>query len=82
MQFEDLQEAYLMRRRQVARNQRHRQMQESVKKEQACKGSESYQDGLEDFESVLTAFTRYSRLRVIAELHHGDLFHSSNIVSR
>jgi E3 ubiquitin-protein ligase RFWD2 len=87
LQFEDLQDAYLMRRRQVARHQRQRQIQETVKQEtvvkkEACKGSESYQDGLEDFESVLTAFTRYSRLRVIAELHHGDLFHSSNIVSR
>ncbi|KAG0576922.1 hypothetical protein KC19_5G118200 [Ceratodon purpureus] len=79
-QFEDLQEAYLLRRRQVARNQRQRQMQETIKKE-SCKGSESSKDGLEDFESVLTAFTRYSRLRVVAELHHGDLFHSSNIVS-
>lgn len=79
-QFEDLQEAYLTRRRQVARKQRHRQFQESVKKE-AVKGVESFQDGLEDFESVLSAFTRYSRFRVIAELHHGDLFHNSNIVS-
>lgn len=56
-------------------------MQESLINE-ACKGSESYQDGLEDFESVLTAFTRYSRLNVVAELHQGDLFNSSNIVSR
>ncbi|XP_024377012.1 E3 ubiquitin-protein ligase COP1 [Physcomitrium patens] len=79
-QFEDLQEAYLLRRRQVARKQNQRQIQEAVRNT-ATKGSESYQDGLEDFESVLTAFTRYSRLRVVAELHHGDLFHSSNIVS-
>lgn len=57
MQFEDLQEAYLMRRRQVARKQRHRQFQESVK--EAVKGSDNFQDGLEDFESVLSAFTRY-----------------------
>ncbi|KAF9589481.1 hypothetical protein IFM89_024752 [Coptis chinensis] len=42
---------------------------------------EGYHEGLEDFQSVLTTFTRYSRLRVIAELRHGDLFHSANIVS-
>ncbi|XP_024399141.1 E3 ubiquitin-protein ligase COP1 isoform X2 [Physcomitrium patens] len=80
-QFEDLQEAYLMRRRKVARNQRHRQMQKQESMKEASKLSESYQDGLEDFESILLAFTRYSRLRVVTELHHGDLFHSSNIVS-
>lgn len=58
LQFEDLQEAYLLRRRQVARKQNQRQIQEAVRNT-ATKGSESYQDGLEDFESVLTAFTRY-----------------------
>ncbi|KAK3005857.1 hypothetical protein RJ639_015842 [Escallonia herrerae] len=42
---------------------------------------EGYSAGLSDFQSVLTTFTRYSRLRVIAELRHGDLFHSANIVS-
>ncbi|XP_024379324.1 E3 ubiquitin-protein ligase COP1 isoform X2 [Physcomitrium patens] len=79
-QFEDLQEAYLVRRRQVALNQRCRQMQESGTNS-TLKGVKSYQDGLEEFESVLTAFSRYSRLRVVAELHRGDLFHNSNIVS-
>ncbi|PKU81103.1 E3 ubiquitin-protein ligase COP1 [Dendrobium catenatum] len=43
---------------------------------------EAYHAGLQDFQSVLTTFTRYSRLRVIAEVRHGDLFHSANIVSR
>lgn len=58
MQFEDLQEAYLVRRRQVALNQRCRQMQESGTNS-TLKGVKSYQDGLEEFESVLTAFSRY-----------------------
>ncbi|KAJ7964794.1 E3 ubiquitin-protein ligase COP1 [Quillaja saponaria] len=40
-----------------------------------------YNAGLADFHSVLTTFTRYSQLRVIAELRHGDLSHSANIVS-
>lgn len=64
LQFEDLQEAYLTRRRQVARKERHRQFQESVKKE-AVKGVESFQDGLEDFESVLSAFTRYRYMMLL-----------------
>jgi E3 ubiquitin-protein ligase RFWD2 len=42
---------------------------------------EGYSNGLADFQSVLTTFTRYSRLRVIAEIRHGDIFHSANIVS-
>ncbi|CAI5966366.1 unnamed protein product, partial [Closterium sp. NIES-65] len=37
--------------------------------------------GLEDFRQVLAAFTRFSRVKVVAELRQGDLFHSSNIVS-
>jgi E3 ubiquitin-protein ligase RFWD2 len=50
-----------MRRRQVARNQRERQMQMQQQESamEACRGSKNYADGLEDFESVLTAFTRY-----------------------
>ncbi|RVW23264.1 E3 ubiquitin-protein ligase COP1 [Vitis vinifera] len=53
---------------------------------------EGYSAGLADFQSVLTTFSQYSfictflfiwnsRLKVIAELRHGDLFHSANIVS-
>ncbi|KAI4341001.1 hypothetical protein MLD38_025782 [Melastoma candidum] len=42
---------------------------------------EGYNAGLAHFQSVLTTYTRYSRLRVIAELRHDDLFHSANIVS-
>ncbi|GLT54646.1 hypothetical protein SLA2020_278280 [Shorea laevis] len=45
------------------------------------KTTEGYNEGLADFQSVLTTFTQYSRLRVMAELRHGDLFHSGNIVS-
>lgn len=43
----------------MARNQRHRQMQKQESMKEASKLSESYQDGLEDFESILLAFTRY-----------------------
>lgn len=42
---------------------------------------EGYSAPLADFQSVLSTFTRYSRLRVIAEIRHGDIFHSANIVS-
>ncbi|KAG0560988.1 hypothetical protein KC19_9G028300 [Ceratodon purpureus] len=84
-QFEDLQEAYLQRRRKVAQVQRQKQkVHETIAhkgEEVTSGGSDRYCSGLDDFQSVLTAFTRYSRLRVIAELRHGDLFHSSNIVS-
>ncbi|KAF5193456.1 E3 ubiquitin-protein ligase cop1 [Thalictrum thalictroides] len=75
-QFTDLQECYLQKRRNFA-NQGHKQEERDIN---AIK-RERYNAGLEDFQSVLTTFTRYSRLRVIAELRHGDLFHSANIVS-
>ncbi|GKV24840.1 hypothetical protein SLEP1_g34395 [Rubroshorea leprosula] len=75
-QFNDLQECYLQKRHQLA-NQPHIK-QESDKN---VIHREGYSAGLADFQSVLTTFTRYSRLRVIAELRHGDLFHSANIVS-
>ncbi|CAK9199492.1 unnamed protein product [Sphagnum jensenii] len=83
-QFEDLQEAYLQRKRHVAQMHRQnhfQQLSQKKLKDEKHAGFQSYRDGLEDFQSVLSAFTRYSRLRVIAELRHGDLFHSSNIVS-
>ncbi|XP_009767441.1 E3 ubiquitin-protein ligase COP1-like isoform X1 [Nicotiana sylvestris] len=75
-QFNDLQECYLQKRRLLA-NKSH------VKEEKDIDDvkREGYSAGLEDFQSVLSTFTRYSRLRVIAELRHGDLFHSANIVS-
>ncbi|OIT01716.1 PREDICTED: E3 ubiquitin-protein ligase COP1-like [Nicotiana attenuata] len=75
-QFNDLQECYLQKRRLLA-NKSH------VKEEKDTDvvKREGYSAGLEDFQSVLSTFTRYSRLRVIAELRHGDLFHSANIVS-
>ncbi|KAF5944227.1 hypothetical protein HYC85_018304 [Camellia sinensis] len=75
-QFNDLQECYLQRRRHWVR--------QSYKQEERDTNSmnrEGYHAGLEDFQSVLSTFTRYSRLRVVAELRHGDLFHSANIVS-
>ncbi|KAK4386731.1 E3 ubiquitin-protein ligase COP1 [Sesamum angolense] len=75
-QFNDLQDCYLQKRRYWARLS-------SEKQERDRHGSslEGYSEGLEDFQSVLSTFTRYSRLRVVAELRHGDLFHSANIVS-
>ncbi|GBG61828.1 hypothetical protein CBR_g23784 [Chara braunii] len=75
-QFEDLQEAYIQKKRKM----------KHVVSQRGTVGSEAHcQDdgwnGLDEFQNVLNGFTRYSRLRVIAELRQGDLFHSSNIVS-
>ncbi|XP_022877277.1 E3 ubiquitin-protein ligase COP1-like [Olea europaea var. sylvestris] len=75
-QFNDLQEFYLQKRRQSAC---HLSSQE--KNDKSIIHREGYNAGLADVQSVLSTFTRYSRLRVIAELRHGDLFHSTNIVS-
>ncbi|KAL8151015.1 hypothetical protein V2J09_020823 [Rumex salicifolius] len=75
-QFNDLQECYLQKRRQCP-NQQHGQEEDMDPTRK-----ESYNAGLANFQSVLSTFTRYSRLRVIAELKHGDPFHSANIVSR
>ncbi|KAK2992214.1 hypothetical protein RJ640_005701 [Escallonia rubra] len=75
-QFNDLQECYLQKRRNWAR-----QAQKQVERDTIAVNREGYHAGLEEFQSVLSTFTRYSRLRVIAELRHGDLFHSTNIVS-
>ncbi|XP_021897973.1 E3 ubiquitin-protein ligase COP1-like, partial [Carica papaya] len=75
-QFNDLQECYLQKRRQLA-NEPHNKLES----DKNVIHRDGYSKGLADFQSVLTTFTRYSRLRVIAELRHGDLFHSANIVS-
>ncbi|XP_057499786.1 E3 ubiquitin-protein ligase COP1-like isoform X2 [Actinidia eriantha] len=75
-QFNDLQECYLQKRRHGAR-QSYKQEERDIN----VMNREGYHAGLEDFQSVLSTFTRYSRLRVISELRHGDLFHSANIVS-
>ncbi|GFY99105.1 transducin/WD40 repeat-like superfamily protein [Actinidia rufa] len=75
-QFSDLQEYYLQRRRQLT-NHPHKQEERDAN----VIHREGYTAGLSEFQSVLTTFTRYSRLRVIAELRHGDLFHAANIVS-
>ncbi|KAL0319918.1 UNVERIFIED_CONTAM: E3 ubiquitin-protein ligase COP1 [Sesamum radiatum] len=75
-QFNDLQEFYLQKRRRMIN---HSENQE--KKDKVIITREGYSSGLADFQSVLSTFTRYSRLRVIAELRHGDLFHAANIVS-
>ncbi|PKA52651.1 E3 ubiquitin-protein ligase COP1 [Apostasia shenzhenica] len=75
-QFNELQECYLQKRRHGA-NQLHTQ----VERDANSLYREGYHAGLLDFQSVLSTITRYSRLRVISELRHGDLFHSANIVS-
>ncbi|KAL9255294.1 E3 ubiquitin-protein ligase COP1-like protein [Drosera capensis] len=75
-QFSDLQECYLQKRRQVA-NSQHREEE----RDPNLTRREGYSVGLADFQSVLSTFTRYSRLRVIAEIRHADPFHSANIVS-
>ncbi|XP_022142505.1 E3 ubiquitin-protein ligase COP1-like [Momordica charantia] len=75
-QFNELQDCYLQKRRNW-RKQLYKQEDRDTK----FNSGESYNPALDDFQSVLTSFMRYSRLRVIAELRHGDLFHSANIVS-
>ncbi|XP_041993892.1 E3 ubiquitin-protein ligase COP1-like isoform X2 [Salvia splendens] len=75
-QFNDLQDCYLQKRRYWAK-----QMPEQQGRDSLSSKREVYSVGLEDFQSVLSTFTRYSRLRVVAELRHGDLFHAANIVS-
>ncbi|KAF5741404.1 E3 ubiquitin-protein ligase COP1 isoform X1 [Tripterygium wilfordii] len=75
-QFNDLQECYLQKRRQLA-NQPHKQQQ----RDKTVINKAGYSAGLAEFQSVLSTFTQYSRLKVIAEIRHGDLFHAANIVS-
>ncbi|XP_034702147.1 E3 ubiquitin-protein ligase COP1-like isoform X2 [Vitis riparia] len=75
-QFNDLQQCYLQKRRQLV-NKPHKQDERNTN----VIHREGYSAGLADFQSVLTTFSQYSRLKVIAELRHGDLFHSANIVS-
>ncbi|KAJ9563001.1 hypothetical protein OSB04_008161 [Centaurea solstitialis] len=75
-QFNDLQECYLQKRRHWAK-QTHKQEE----RDSNPLRREGFHTGLKDFQSVLSTFTRYSRLRVIAELRHGDLFHSADIIS-
>ncbi|KAM0967242.1 hypothetical protein ACFX1X_023219 [Malus domestica] len=75
-QFDELQECYLRKRRQMA-NQPYSQQEQ----DKSVIQREGYTAGLADFQTVLTTLTQYSRMRVMAELRHGDLFHSANIVS-
>ncbi|KAL5578736.1 hypothetical protein UlMin_011178 [Ulmus minor] len=75
-QFNELQECYLQKRRNWKRQPSKREEQNTY-----TMNKEDYNPGLEDFQSVLTNYTRYSRLRVIAELRQGDLFNSVNRVS-
>lgn len=59
VQFDELQEAYLLRRRQVASKQRQKQLREPVIEKDVCKDADNYYAGLDDFQSMLTAYTRY-----------------------
>ncbi|KAJ7246850.1 hypothetical protein O6H91_Y427300 [Diphasiastrum complanatum] len=77
-QFEDLQECYLQKRR---RTHQQKQLEATTILEREDINVDRDSHGLTDFHAVLNAYTRYSRLRVVAELQHDDLFHSSNIVS-
>lgn len=76
LQFNELEECYLQKRRIW-----NRQSDKQEEMDPNTLSREGYNPSLDDFQSVLSTFTRYSRLRVIAELRHGDLFHAANIVS-
>lgn len=54
VQFNDLQECYLQKRRQAADKPRSQQERDTN-----LISREGYSTGLEDFQSVLTTFTRY-----------------------
>ncbi|CAA0817954.1 E3 ubiquitin-protein ligase COP1 [Striga hermonthica] len=69
-QFNDLQEYYLQRRRYWA--------SQMTELDLHGLNREGLSGGLEEFNSVLSTFTRYGRLRVVAEIRHEDLFHSAN----
>ncbi|XP_047342061.1 E3 ubiquitin-protein ligase COP1-like isoform X2 [Impatiens glandulifera] len=76
-QFNNLQDCYLQKRRELAN---HSSRQEDA--DASIVSREGYNAGLADFQSVLKTFTQYSRMKVIAELRHGDLFyHTANIIS-
>ncbi|CAH1448232.1 unnamed protein product [Lactuca virosa] len=80
-QFNDLQECYLHKRRYWAKHGQKQEEKDSNHVQREGYHHHHHHPGLKDFQSVLSSFTRYSRLRVVAELRHGDLFHSANIVS-
>nr|GEW91172.1 E3 ubiquitin-protein ligase COP1-like isoform X2 [Tanacetum cinerariifolium] len=75
--FNDLQQCYLQERCHLVNP-----IENNNKKDFDVVQREGYSSGLSDFQSVLSTFTQYSRLRVIAKLRHGELYHSANIVSR
>ncbi|KAH7306604.1 hypothetical protein KP509_22G021600 [Ceratopteris richardii] len=80
-QFEDLQECYLRVRRKITSSPQPRELDLVSRKEKDSKERSIGSTGLEDFQSILNSFTRYSRLRVIAEVPQGDSSNCSNIVS-
>ena len=58
-QFEDLQECYLSKRRRMSSPQKQRQIDLNSKKEKEISHKSVGNAGLEDFQSILNAFTRY-----------------------
>ncbi|XAR65711.1 hypothetical protein NMG60_11009906 [Bertholletia excelsa] len=75
-QFRDLQECYLQRRRHWAKK-----APKQEEKDTSVLDGEVYHNGLQDFQSVLAAFTQHSQLKVVADVKNVDIFHSANIVS-
>ncbi|KAH7425083.1 hypothetical protein KP509_11G039000 [Ceratopteris richardii] len=80
-QFDDLQECYLLKRRRTASSFQSKPLNLNARKEKDNNDKNVGTVGLEDFQNILNAFTRYSRLKVIAEVHQGDIFNRPNIVS-
>nr|GEU35398.1 E3 ubiquitin-protein ligase COP1-like isoform X2 [Tanacetum cinerariifolium] len=74
--FNDLQQCYLQKQCHLVNP-----IDNNDKKDVDVVQREGYSSGLSDFKSVLSTFTQYSRLWVIAELRHGKLYHSDNIIS-
>lgn len=73
MQFEELQGAYFLRRRQIAFKEcQKQQSQESVSKKGAYKDWDTYDDGLDDFQSILTTYTRYRYVCFLWEVNGCD----------
>eukprot|EP00252_Welwitschia_mirabilis_P009384 TRINITY_DN21955_c0_g1_i2.p1 TRINITY_DN21955_c0_g1~~TRINITY_DN21955_c0_g1_i2.p1 ORF type:complete len:501 (+),score=97.83 TRINITY_DN21955_c0_g1_i2:149-1651(+) len=81
-QFDDLQDCYLQKRRgSTLKLWKQCDTLTQMEGAETYNAREGYHAGLDEFQYILRTFTRYSRLRVIAELQHGDLFHSTNLVS-
>ncbi|KAM0021283.1 putative transcription factor WD40-like family [Helianthus debilis subsp. tardiflorus] len=58
-----------------------KQVQKQEERDGSSVKREDYHAELKDFQSLLSSFTRYSRMRAIAGLRNGDIFHSPDIIS-